>query len=196
MPSKNVTATVTFGYTDWPTQGAGTVDAPYIISSADDWYDFAHNVRIGRSYSGNYVKLTSDISVSTMAGAYQADDNYQPFSGTFDGDGHKLTLNVSNQSRFAAPFKCVSGATIKNLRTAGTISGGNNADGKLLAGIVGVSFGNTTITNCVSSVTLTTDFGEDAALAGIVAGTHHRGLRVQRLDDGRHQHPLRRHLGL
>ena len=179
MPSKNVTATVTFGYTDWPTQGAGTVDAPYIISSADDWYDFAHNVRIGRSYSGNYVKLTSDISVSTMAGAYQADDNYQPFSGTFDGDGHKLTLNVSNQSRFAAPFKCVSGATIKNLRTAGTISGGNNADGKLLAGIVGVSFGNTTITNCVSSVTLTTDFGEDAALAGIVAGTKGGSLTIE-----------------
>ena len=179
MPSKNVTATVTFGYTDWPTQGAGTVDAPYIISSADDWYDFAHNVRIGRSYSGKYVKLTSDISVSTMAGAYQADDNYQPFSGTFDGDGHKLTLNVSNQSRFAAPFKCVSGATIKNLRTAGTISGGNNADGKLLAGIVGVSFGNTTITNCVSSVTLTTDFGEDAALAGIVAGTKGGSLTIE-----------------
>ena len=179
MPSKNVTATVTFGYTDWPMQGAGTVDAPYIISSADDWYDFAHNVRIGRSYSGNYVKLTSDISVSTMAGAYQADDNYQPFSGTFDGGGHKLTLNVSNQSRFAAPFKCVSGATIKNLRTAGTISGGNNADGKLLAGIVGVSFGNTTITNCVSSVTLTTDFGEDAALAGIVAGTKGGSLTIE-----------------
>ena len=179
MPSKNVTATVTFGYTDWPTQGAGTVDDPYIISSADDWYDFAHNVRIGRSYSGNYVKLTSDISVSTMAGAYQADDNYQPFGGTFDGDGHKLTLNVSNQSRFAAPFKCVSGATIKNLRTAGTISGGNNADGKLLAGIVGVSFGNTTITNCVSSVTLTTDFGEDAALAGIVAGTKGGSLTIE-----------------
>ena len=179
MPSKNVTATVTFDYTDWPTQGTGTVDDPYIISSADDWYDFAHNVRIGRSYSGNYVKLTSDISVSTMAGAYQADDNYQPFSGTFDGDGHKLTLNVSNQSRFAAPFKCVNGATIKNLRTAGTIDGTGNSDGKLLAGIVGVSFGNTTISGCVSSVTLTTAFGTDAALAGLVAGTKGGSLTIE-----------------
>ncbi len=178
MPSKNVTATVTFGYTDWPTQGAGTVDDPYIISSAEDWNDFAYNVRIGRSYSGQCVKLTSDISVSTMAGAYQADDNYHPFSGTFDGDGHTLTINVSNQSRFAAPFKCVNGATIKNLRTAGTISGTGNADGKLLAGIVGVSFGSTTITNCRSSVTLTTNFGEDAAMAGIVAGTKGGSLTI------------------
>ena len=178
MPSKKVTATVTFSYTDWPTQGAGTVDDPYIISSADDWYDFAHNVTIGRNYSGYHVKLTANISVSKMAGNYQADDNYQPFSGIFDGNNKTLTLNVSNQGRFAAPFKCVSGATIKNLRTAGTISGGGNADGKLLAGIVGMSFGNTTITNCVSCVTLTTDFGEDAALAGIVAGTKGGSLTI------------------
>ena len=178
MPKKNVTATVYF-YADWPTQGAGTAESPYIISSADDWYDFAYNVRIGRSYSGQCVKLTSDISVSTMAGAYQADDNCQPFSGTFDGDGHTLTINVSNQSRFAAPFKCVNGATIKNLRTAGTIDGTGNSDGKLLAGLVGVSFGNTTISGCRSSVTLTTNFGEDAALGGLVAGTKGGSLTIE-----------------
>ena len=177
MPKKNVTATVYF-YADWPTQGAGTAESPYIIGSADDWNKFANNVSCGRSYSGNYVKLTNDISVTTMAGGYQDDDNYQPFSGTFDGDGHTLTLNVNNQSRFAAPFKCVSGATIKNLRTAGTIDGTGNADGKLLAGIIGVSFGNTTITGCRSSVTLTTDFGEDAALAGLVAGTKGGSLTI------------------
>ena len=178
MPQKNITATFVF-YEDWPTQGTGTEEDPYLISSADDWNKFAHNVTYGRNYSGQYVKLTNDISVTTMAGGYQADDNYQPFSGTFDGDGHTLTLNVSNQSRFAAPFKCVSGATIKNLRTAGTINGGNNADGKLLAGIVGVSFGNTTITGCVSSVTLTTAFGTDAALAGLVAGTKGGSLTIE-----------------
>ena len=179
MPNKNVTATIVFDYTDWPTQGAGTEDDPYIISSAADWNDFAHNVNLGRSYSGKYVKLTSDISVTKSAGGYQTDDNCQPFSGTFDGDGHTLTINLNNQSRFAAPFKCVSGATIKNLRTAGTIDGTGNADGKLLAGIIGVSFGNTTITRCRSSVTLTTNFGDDAALAGLVAGTKGGSLTIE-----------------
>ena len=163
----------------WPFLGAGTGEDPYRINSADDWTSFAHNVSNGNNYSGQYVKLTNDISVTTMAGGYQADDNYQPFSGTFDGDGHTLTLNVNNQSRFAAPFKCVSGATIKNLRTAGTIDGTGNADGKLLAGIIGVSFGNTTITRCRSSVTLTTAFGEDAALAGLVAGTKGGSLTIE-----------------
>ena len=179
MPNKDVTATVYYDYANWPTEGAGTEADPYLISSADDWLFFANNVTVGQPYSGKVIKLTDDISVTTMAGAYQADDNYQPFSGTFDGDGHTLTINVSNQSRFAAPFKCVEGATIKNLRTAGTINGGNNADGKLLAGLVGVSFGNNTITGCVSHVTLTTDFGEDAALAGLVAGTKGGSLTIE-----------------
>jgi len=131
----------------WPTQGAGTEESPYLISSADDWNTFATNVNNGISFSGKVIKLTNDISVTTMAGGYQ-DDNYQPFSGTFDGGGHTLTLNVNNQSRFAAPFKCVSGATIRNLHTTGTIDGTGNSDGKLLAGLIGVSFGNTTITGC------------------------------------------------
>ena len=179
MPKRDVTATVDF-WGDWPKQGEGTEASPYLISSADDWNNFAQNVKLGRSYSGSHVKLTADISVSHMAGGYLADDNYQPFSGTFDGDGHTLTINLNNQSRFAAPFKCVKDATIKNLRTAGTIDGTGNADGKLLAGLAGICFSSATITNCRSSVTLTTNFGEDAAMAGIVAGTkggsRHRGL--------------------
>ena len=179
MPSKNVTATVTFFDDSWPTSGEGTEATPYLISSTEEWNSFANNVSLGRNYSGKYVKLTSDISVTKSAGGYQTDDNCQPFSGTFDGNGHTLTINLSNQSRFAAPFKCVSGATIKNLRTAGTIKGTGNRDGKLLAGLVGVSFGNTTIAGCRSSMTLTTDFGEDAALAGLVAGTKGGSLTIE-----------------
>ena len=178
MPKRDVTATVVF-WGDWPKQGEGTEASPYLISSADDWNNFAQNVKLGRSYSGSHVKLTADISVSHMAGGYLADDNYQPFSGTFDGDGHTLTINLNNQSRFAAPFKCVKDATIKNLRTAGTIDGTGNADGKLLAGLAGICFSSATITNCRSSVTLTTNFGEDAAMAGIVAGTKGGSLTIE-----------------
>ena len=163
----------------WPTQGAGTEESPYLISSADDWNTFVTNVNNGISFSGKVIKQTNDISVSNMAGGYQDDDNYQPFSGIFDGGGYTLTINVSNQSRFAAPFKCVSGATIRNLHTTGTIDGTGNSDGKLLAGLIGVSFGNTTITGCRSSMTLTTDFGEDAAIAGLVAGTKGGSLTIE-----------------
>ena len=159
---------------NWPTEGEGTSGNPYIIANATDWDNFANNVTHGIPYRGDYVKLTDDISVSTMAGS---SEDYS-FQGTFDGDGKTLTLNVSNQARFAAPFKYVNGVTIKNLKTAGSISGTGNADGKLLAGIVGHCMGNTTITNCVSSMALTTDIGNDAAMAGLVAATRTGSLTI------------------
>ena len=174
----DIIVTTQFDTTNWDDENLGTENNPYIIDKNDEWTDFVNHVNNGNSYSGKYIKLTANISVNSMAGSYQSDDNYQPFSGTFDGDGHTLTINLSNQSRFGAPFKCVEGATIKNLLTVGTINGGNNADGKLLAGLVGVSFGNTTITGCRSHVTLTTNFGEDAAMAGFVAGTKGGSLTV------------------
>ena len=183
MPNNNVTATVVF-YENWPTQGNGTEGVPYLISTEDDWNKFAHNVNYGRNYSGKVIRLANDISVTKSAGSCNAanDTDYKPFSGTFEGYGNTLTINLSNQSRFGAPFKCVEGATINNLHTAGTIDGTGNENGKLLSGLVGISFGNTTIISCVSSVTLNTDFGAqgyiDAALAGFVAGTVGGSLTV------------------
>ena len=161
--------------------GEGTVDSPYLIASADDWEDLSINVMLGETYSGKYFLMTEDISVDRTVGTYSSNNGnevYNAFSGTFDGSGHTLTINVSNQSRFAAPFRCVEGATIKNLHTAGTIYG-NNSDGKLLAGIVGVSFGNTNISVCISSVSLSTNLSDDAALAGLVAAYKSGDLTVE-----------------
>ena len=175
MPGSNVTISAASCTANaLTTDGSGN----YLINNTDDWNAFCAHVEFGIAFSGATVKLTDDISVTTMAGSYTSDDDYHPFSGTFDGDGHTLTLNVSKQGRFAAPFKCVKDATIKNLHTAGTINGTGNSDGKLLAGLAGICFSSATITNCRSSVTLTTNFGEDAAMAGIVAGTKGGSLTI------------------
>ena len=125
MPKRDVTATVVF-WGDWPKQGEGTEASPYLISSADDWNNFAQNVKLGRSYSGNYVKLTQDISVSTMAGG--------AFSGIFDGDGKTVTANINGGSSPTALFRSISGGTIRNLKVAGTISGGQHT-AALLVGL-------------------------------------------------------------
>ena len=146
----------------------------YTINNADDWNEFVMYIRNGHLFSGKTVQLANNISVTTTAGGGESNS----FQGTFDGDGHTLTLNASNQSRFAAPFKYVNGATIRNLKTTGSISGTGNADGKLLAGIVGHCMGNTTLTNCVSSMALTTDYGNDAAMAGLVAATREGSLTI------------------
>ena len=127
----------------WPTSGAGTEDDPYLIGSADDWNTFAANVSNGNSYSGQYLQLTADISATTMAG--------NSFSGTFDGDSHTITANISGTGSMAL-FNSLNGGTIKNLRLAGNVSGGIHTAALL------VSLGNSgpnLIQDCVVSANVT-----------------------------------------
>lgn len=154
------------------------------IASKADWDAFCETVSYGYNYSGQTVTMTADIGstnspVTTMCGVYTNENDMKPFSGTFDGQGHTLTINLTNQSRFAAPFKCVEGAVIQDLHIEGTIDGTGNSDGKLLAGLVGISNGYNTIRGCRSTATITTNFGTDAALAGLVAGYDGGTLTVE-----------------
>ena len=127
----------------WPTSGAGTEESPYLINNAYEWNTFAANVSNGNSYSGQYLQLTADISVTTMAG--------NSFSGTFDGDSHTITASISGTGSMAL-FNSLNGGTIKNLRLAGNVSGGIHTAALL------VSLGNSganLIQNCVVSANVT-----------------------------------------
>ena len=68
MENKNITAKFVF-YENWPTQGNGTVADPYLISSADDWNKFAHNVTYGRSYTTRPTTTTSPSAAPSTATA-------------------------------------------------------------------------------------------------------------------------------
>ena len=127
--------------------GSGSSGDPYLIASPADWETFATSTD---EYSDTFFKLTADITVTTM--------RTKTFKGTFDGGGHTLTFNYTATGDNAAPFAYITGATIKNLRVAGTINSGY----KFAAGIVAISNGGT-ITNCQSSVTInsTNDTGKD-----------------------------------
>ena len=144
----------------WPTQGNGTEEAPFIIGSTDDWNNFASCVSSGVNFSGIYVKLNEDISVMTVAGTHTSDSDNKPFSGTFLGGGHTLTLTITdNTNSGTAPFRSINGATIKNLKVAGTINGGMHA-----AAIVGFAQGTgNVIEGCV-------------AAANVSGGTHIGGI--------------------
>lgn len=48
--------------------GTGTKDEPYLINTTDDWNLFAKSVEGGIDYYGKYVKLTNNITISTMVG--------------------------------------------------------------------------------------------------------------------------------
>ena len=137
--------------------GSGTFEIPYYINSTYEWDSFAHYVNEGtNNYSRRYVKLLSDISVSTMVGTSESN----PFSGTFFGNGHTITANISDTSNDGtALFRHINGATIQNLKVAGTITGGIHA-----AAIVGIARGTgNVIEDCV-------------ATANVSGGTHIGGI--------------------
>lgn len=141
-----------------------TINAEWVltaINSTDDWNTFVNNVNEGNDYSGLTVSLNEDISgVTTMVGT-----SGHPFRGTFDGQLHTLTVDIHATERNAAPFNHVDGATIQNLRTAGSVTS-SNMD---IAGIVANVSGNTTIRNCTSSIYLLSTRSADVDAGGIVA---------------------------
>ena len=139
--------------------GSGSSGDPYLIASTADWNTLASNVANGNTYSNTYFKLTADITVTTMVTA--------TFSGTFDGGGHTLTFNYTATGDNAAPFAYITGATIKNLRVAGTINTGY----KFAAGIVAISNGGS-IENCQSSVTIDSSTSGDGTHGGLVADSY------------------------
>ena len=142
------------------TDGTGA----YLISSVDDWNTFCEDVNGGITYSGKTVKLTQNVGpVTTMAGGNTS------FSGTFDGQGYTLTVSINvqndNTGTLAAPFPAISGATIKKLHVAGNISV-NRARPASIASFVN---GDSEITNCKSSVSITASRGDWVDAGGFVA---------------------------
>ena len=121
----------------------------YTINNANDWNEFVMYIRNGHLFSGKTVQLAKDISVTTTVGGGESNS----FQGTFDGDGHTLTLNKSDFTEtYAAPFRYVGSATFRNLRVAGTINTTYQYAGGMIANIVNSS--TVSIENCRSSVTI------------------------------------------
>ncbi|MDL2247189.1 T9SS type A sorting domain-containing protein [Bacteroides sp. OttesenSCG-928-J23] len=128
--------------------GSGTESDPYLISSKEDMEELAEYD--GSNTSGKYYLLTRNITEEITT---SIDDFY----GTFDGGGHNININVSDSWNAGAfgVFRYTSGATIKNLSVTGSIysSFWFYYNYSYCGGICGKS-SNTTITNCVASVSL------------------------------------------
>ncbi|MBR4175359.1 MAG: InlB B-repeat-containing protein [Lachnospiraceae bacterium] len=133
---------------------------PAYISSADDWDHFVEKVNGGLTYDGVTVTLASDIEVSKTVGTAKT-----PFKGTFNGNGHTITLDLTSEGEYCAPFAYVDGATITRLHTAGTIT----ASSKKAAGLIGQQKGKTTVMGCRSSVVINSSISGEGSHGGFVA---------------------------
>ena len=143
-------------------------DGYYKIGSVDDWRAFATMVDEGFSYVD--ARMTADIDLGdcqTMIGS-----SAHPFGGVFDGQGHTLTVNYVSTDIRIAPFWYITGATIRNLHTAGTMQISGSA-GNSGGGIAGYAQGVNTIEHCHSSVKITAT-GSGDTFGGIV-GVNYRG---------------------
>ena len=133
----------------------------YEIGSQSEWSTFCSAVNTGNNFIDKYVKLTSDISVSEMAG-FSEDFS---FRGLFDGDGHTLTVSYYTEYAVTAPFRYVNNATIRNLKTTGTIT----TSAMCAAGIVGEVAGSLNLISCSSSVAISSSRGDIDTHGGLVA---------------------------
>ena len=146
--------------------GSGTEAEPYLITSTADWDLFCSWMNEGTNRDSHY-KLTEDISVTTMAGKYVLSNR---FTGTFDGDGHTITVNYGSAEaplteNYAAPFRGIKNATIKNLHVTGHIY----TSVGYAAGIAGGVDGDVHITTCRSSVVITGSQVNYAYYGGLVS---------------------------
>ena len=151
-----------------PLSGNGTEESPYLISNISDWQAFADYVNNDNGNYGNkkYKLCTDLVNVTTMVGT---EGKY--FKGEFDGDGHTLNLNLSADSKYCAPFRYVSSATIRRLHTTGTVTAGSettNDQNKFRAGLIGYANGITTIRNCWSSVNINSSLNGDGTHGGFI----------------------------
>ena len=133
-------------------QGAWAIledsDGTKHITSASDFADFASNLNGGilTTVTANF-KLDNDITLPSNWVAIGTDNSGKRFAGTFDGQGHTITFSGSSQGLFG----CTDGATIQNVKLAGSISSGQDNTGSL----VSTARGATKIYNVYSSVNIT-----------------------------------------
>ena len=145
----------------------------YTIHNAAGWDVCCDALQDNATYNrfiGKTVYLANDITVTRMAGS-----DYHDFCGTFDGQGNTITLDLDSNKGGYALFRNAVGATIKNLHVDGTIV----TAGKYAAGLISGKWGDITIENCRSSVTIKSSVGGDGTHGGFVAVSNNGELNIK-----------------
>ncbi len=159
-------------------EGDGSEGNPYIISDEEGWEYFCDALQDNDTwnrFSGKMVKLGADISITRTAGSSDHE-----FMGTFDGDYHTLTVNITETTtQGTAPFREIRGATIRKLITTGSVNGTTHA-----AGLVGFARGDSSVTNTIenckvaANVTVTTAVNGNYHCGGVVGHALNSTLNI------------------
>lgn len=112
--------------------------------------------------SGNY-QLTADITVTAPYG--NDITGFTGFTGTFDGNGHTVTLNITDSTANVGLFsKLAGGAVVKNVKVDGTVSGTEG-----VAGIAAQANG-ATISGCINCAEISATQRHVGGIVGKMGG--------------------------
>ena len=116
------------------------------ISNESDLIAFSESVNSGNSYQGQTVVLGADIALSSAWIPVGSED--APFSGTFDGNGHKISGVTFEPMTVNAGLFGVSAntANILSLTVELDVSVSNSKTGNFIGGIVSQNHG--TVSGC------------------------------------------------
>ena len=129
----------------------------YAISNNEEYALFANYVNAGNDCTGLTFVLTNDIQTSKKVGVVEYTEQRKPFSGTFDGAGHTLNVDISDDSnQGTAPFCYINNAVIKNVRVTGTVKSKQHHAAGLVGftGFHGKTGPKNLIENCIVSTTV------------------------------------------
>ena len=147
-PASNVEiATLTFDLTQ-------DSEGYYLINNVTDWNKFVVYSRQNPEING---RLTADLDLTDHPGKLgvgSGESNYITYQGTFDGQGHMLTIKYKTGKDVSGGlFAYVENATIKNLKVEGNVTANN----RLIGGFVGFVKPSTTLImqDCESAVHFT-----------------------------------------
>ena len=105
---------------------SNTYGSEFVIRSSDDWSTFKSMVEAAKGQYPVDARLEADIAVKHTVGL----DASFPYTGTFNGNGHTIDVNISGGSlSHIALFGRVKDVLIKNLHITGKVSGGMHPAG-------------------------------------------------------------------
>lgn len=156
--------------------GSGTETSPYLVKSTDDWKAINTTLNQGTSLSGKVFRLTANIDAD---GVSVGEQEAYPFDGVFDGDGHTVTYWKENSDERCAPFRWVSGATIRHLRTTGRIVSSQQYAAGVVSMVKGTSASH--LFDCQTDMDIwnTSSTPDNAAHGGMVGAVASGGLSIE-----------------
>ena len=162
---------VLLGYTTGAWAIEQDSDGYYLIGSVQDWKDFAAIVETTPMANAKMIRDVDLGDDQTTIGSPRNRGNLW-YQGTFDGDGHTLTIAYDNTSGevFTTPFTLIQGATIKNLHIDGTVNTVYAYGGS----VASIGRGSNTLQNIWNSVTSVCTMGgwdQMGAFFGVLDGS-------------------------